>query len=72
MESSSRDNNSDKAVGFLLWSGLQLESGQISTAINAALHKGGMEGHISSTLFWKSAVTTVHANHKEMRVTRLT
>lgn len=26
-----------------------------------------MEGHISSTLFWKSAVTTEHANHKEMR-----
>ncbi|XP_068678068.1 uncharacterized protein [Montipora foliosa] len=67
VESSSSDKNSDKAVVFLSWSGLKLESGQISTAINAAWRKGGMEGHISSTLFRKSAVTTVHANHKEMR-----
>ena len=49
------------------WGGAKLESGQISTAINAARHKGGMEEHVSSTLFRKSAVTTIHAHHKEMR-----
>ena len=65
-ESSSSEDN-DEATVFLSWSGAKLESGQISTAINAAWRKGGMEGHVSSTLFWKSAVSTIHANHKEMR-----
>ena len=39
---------------------------QISTAINAAWKKAGLGGHISSTLFQKSAVTAVHTNHKDM------
>lgn len=65
-ESSGNEDNVEATV-FLSWSGAKLESGQISTAINAAWRKGGMEGHVSSTLFRKSAVTTIHAQHKEMR-----
>lgn len=52
----------------------KLESGQISTIINAAWKKGGMEGHVLSTIFRKSAVkyeyrvvTSVHQNHKKMK-----
>ena len=58
---------SDEAYVFLSWNGAKMESGQICTAINAALGKGGMQGHISSTLFRKSAVTNVHARHNELR-----
>lgn len=36
---------------FLSWNGAKLESGQLSTAINAAWKKVGMEGHVSSTIF---------------------
>ena len=38
---------------------------KVSTAINAAWRKGGMEGHVTSTLFRKSAVTNVHKGHKK-------
>ena len=57
----------DEANVFLSWTGAKLESGQISTAINAAWQKGGMQGHVTSTLFRKSAVTNVHSRHKEMK-----
>ena len=40
----------DEANVFLSWTGAKLESGQISTAINAAWQKGGMQGHVTSTL----------------------
>lgn len=52
---------------FLSWTGSKLESGQISTIINAAWKKGGMKGHVVSTIFRKSAVTSVHQNHKKMK-----
>ncbi|KAJ7352800.1 Solute carrier organic anion transporter, member [Desmophyllum pertusum] len=52
---------------ILSWNGARLVSGQISTAINAAWKKGGMTGHVCSTLFRKSVVSVVHANHKEMK-----
>ena len=67
VEESSGNEDNVEATVFLSWSGAKLESGQISTAINAAWRKGGMQGHVSSTLFRKSAVTTIHAHHKEMR-----
>ena len=67
VDNSSSDEQNDQAALFLSWNGSRLESGQISTAINAAWRKGGMEGHVHSTLFRKSAVTTVHAHHKELR-----
>ena len=60
---STKDEN-DSVI--LSWSGAKVVSGQISTAINAAWKKAGLEGHISSTLFRKSAVTAVHTNHKDM------
>ena len=63
----STKNNSNEANVFLSWNGAKLESGQISTAINAAWRKGGMQGHITSTLFRKSAVTNVHTHHKQMK-----
>lgn len=52
---------------FLSWNGAKLESGQLSTAINAAWKKVGMEGHVSSTIFRKSTVTKVHGDHEEMK-----
>lgn len=52
---------------FLSWNGAKLESGQLSTAINAAWKKAGMEGHVSSTIFRKSTVTKVHGDHEEMK-----
>lgn len=51
---------------ILSWSGARLASSQISTAINASWKKAGLQGHISCTLFRKSAVTTVHTKHKHM------
>lgn len=60
---STKDEN-DSVI--LSWSGAKVVSGQISTAINAAWKKAGLEGHISSTLFRKSAVTAVHTSHKDM------
>ena len=57
----------DDDVVILSWSGARLASGQISTAINAAWKKAGIEGHISSTLFRKSAVTAVHTNYQGMK-----
>ena len=60
-------NKDDDDVVILSWSGARLASGQISTAINAAWKKAGIEGHISSTLFRKSAVTAVHTNHQGMK-----
>ena len=67
LDSTSNENESDEAYVFLSWNGAKMESGQICTAINAALGKGGMQGHISSTLFGKSAVTNVHTRHNELR-----
>lgn len=62
------ESSSDKTMPvFLSWNGAKLESGQISTAINAAWKKGGMEGHISATIFRKSTVTKVHEDHKELK-----
>lgn len=52
---------------FLSWTGGKLESGKISTAINAAWKKGGMEGHVCATIFRKSTVTKVHKDHKELK-----
>ena len=65
VESSSEESDSNNANVFLSWNGGKLESGQVSTAINAAWRKGGMEGHVTSTLFHKSAVTNVHKGHKK-------
>ena len=65
--STTHDKGRDQANVFLSWNGAKLESGQISTAINAAWQKGGMEGHVTSTLFRKSAVTNVHSRHHEMK-----
>lgn len=67
VESSNEEYDSNKSHVFLSWSGGKLTSGQVSTAINAAWRKGGMQGHVTSTLFRKSAVTNVHTNHKEMK-----
>lgn len=65
---SESDSNNDKSMPvFLSWSGAKLESGQISTAINAAWKKAGMKGHVSSTTFRTSTVTKVHGDHKEMK-----
>ena len=44
-----------------------LQDNQVSTAINAAWRKRGMQGHVTSTLFRESAVTNVHMSHKEMK-----
>ena len=61
-------SNDDKSLPvFLSWSGAKLESGQISTAINAAWKKAGLEGHVSSTIFRKSTVTKVHKDHEAMK-----
>ena len=62
----SQSKDDDDAV-ILSWSGASLASGQISTEINAAWRKAGIEGHISSTLIQKSAVTAVHTNHQDMK-----
>ena len=63
----SESENGDKSMPvFLSWSGGKLESGQVSTAINA-VWKGGMEGHVTSTIFRKSTVTKVHEGHKGMK-----
>ena len=51
---------------ILSWSGARLASGQISTAINASWKKAGLQGHISSTLLRKSALTVVRTKHKDM------
>ena len=61
----SETKDDDDAV-ILSWSGARLASGQISTAINASWKKAGLQGHISSTLLRKSAVTAVHTKHKDM------
>ena len=57
----------DKANVFLSWTGAKLEAGQISTAINATWQRGGMQGHVTSTLLQKCAVTNAHSPHKEMK-----
>lgn len=60
------ESSSDKTKPvFLSWAGAKLE--QISTAINAAWKKGGMEGHIFVTIFRKSTVTKVHQDHKALK-----
>ena len=64
-DSTSEEYGSNKARASLSWNGAKLESGQISTAINAAWRKGGMQGHVTSTLLRKSAVTNVHTRHKK-------
>ena len=61
----SETKDDDDAV-ILSWSGARLASGQISTAINASWKKAGLQGHISSTLLRKSAVTAAHTKHKDM------
>lgn len=61
-----KDSDTSSSV-FLSWNGLKLQSGQISTAINAAWQKAGMEGHVSSTIFRKSTMTKVHEDHKDLR-----
>lgn len=68
MARSDGEHNTDKGKGCsCLGLDQKLESGQISTIINAAWKKGGMEGHVLSTIFRKSAVTSVHQNHKKMK-----
>lgn len=61
-----KDSDTSSSV-FLSWNGLKLQSGQISTAIDAAWQKAGMEGHVSSTIFRKSTMTKVHEDHKDLR-----
>ena len=61
----SETKDDDDAV-ILSWSGARLASGQISTAINTSWKKAGLQGHISSTLLGKSAVTAAHTKHKDM------
>ena len=60
------ETKDDDAAVILSWSGARLASGQISTAINASWKKAGLQGHLSCTLFRKSAVTAVHAKRKDM------
>ena len=68
MARSDAEHNTDKGKGCsCLGLDQKLESGQISTIINAAWKKGGMEGYVLSTIFRKSAVTSVHQNHKKMK-----
>lgn len=68
MARSDGEHNTHKGKGCsCLGLDQKLESGQISTIINAAWKKGGMEGHVLSTIFRKSAVTSVHQNHKKMK-----
>ena len=57
-----KDSDTSSSV-FLSWNGLKLQSGQISTTIDAAWQKAGMEGHVSSTIFRKSTMTKVHEDH---------
>ena len=61
-----KDSDTSSSV-FLSWNGLKLQSGLISTAIDAAWQKAGMEGHVSSTIFRKSTMTKVHEDHKDLR-----
>ena len=61
-----KDSDTSSSV-FLSWNGVKLQSGQISTAIDAAWQKAGMEGHVCSTIFRKSTVTKVHEDHKDLR-----
>ena len=61
-----KDSDTSSSV-FFSWNGLKLQSGQISTAIDAAWQKAGMEGHVSSTIFRKSTMTKVHEDHKDLR-----
>lgn len=61
-----KDSDTSSSV-FLSWNGLKLQSGQISTTIDAAWQKAGMEGHVSSTIFRKSTMTKVHEDHKDLR-----
>lgn len=68
MARSDGEHNTDKGKGCsCLGLDQKLESGQISTIINAAWKKGGMVRHVLSTIFRKSAVTSVHQNHKKMK-----
>lgn len=68
MARSDGEHNTDKGKGCsCLGLDQKLESGQISTIINVAWKKGGMEGYVLSTIFRKSAVTSVHQNHKKMK-----
>ena len=68
VSNSESKSNDDKSMPvFLSWSGAKLESGQISTAINAAWKKAGLEGHVSSTIFRKSTVTKVYKDHETMK-----
>ena len=68
VSNSESKSNDDKSMPvFLSWSGAKLESGQISTAINAPWKKAGLEAHVSSTIFRKSTVTKVHKDHETMK-----
>lgn len=67
LNSESKSNDDKSMPAFLSWGGAKLESGQISTAINAAWKKAGLEEHVSSTIFRKSTVTKVHKEHKAMK-----
>ena len=60
------ETKDDDHTVILSWSGARLTSGQISTAISASWKKAGLLGHISSTLFRKSAATAVHTKRKDM------
>jgi len=50
---------------FLSWTGQQLESGQITRAIQASWNKAGLGSDISCTLMRKSAVSSIHQQHPE-------
>ena len=69
VKSPESESNNDKSMEpvFVSWSGAKMGSGQISTAINAAWKKGGMEGHVTLTIFRKSNVFKVHKDKKEMK-----
>ena len=53
---------------FLSWNGKPLASGHVSRAVRSSWKKGGLDDPVHCTLMRKSAVSEVHANHRDMAV----
>ena len=52
---------------FLSWNGKALEGGQVSRCLQSLFKKAGMRDDITCTLFRKTAVSTMHQKHPEMK-----
>ena len=55
-----------KQTLFVTWSGKQMESTQMTSALSSIFKRAGIEGPVHHTLYRKSAVSQCHANHKEI------